>query len=258
LGNQRTSIEEKKMSQAIGVQSRQAVTKACDPEDRITRSLLGYGVIAGPIYVLVGLIEGLTRPGFDLTRHDLSLLSNGHLGWIHIALLVVTGAMTIAGAAGMARAVGSSWGPRLVGAYGLALIAAGALVADPMDGFPIGTPAGRPEVVSWHGAGHLLAAGIGFACLIAACFWFARFFRRANNGGWSVYSAVSGSLFLGGFVVALAISGEGASVPALWGAVLVVWTWLSLVSVHLYRITPELRTPGRPTVSPQVELGMAS
>lgn len=34
----------------------------------VTRSLLGYGVVAGPFYVVVGLIQGLTRRGFDLLR----------------------------------------------------------------------------------------------------------------------------------------------------------------------------------------------
>ncbi|MEN3309228.1 MAG: hypothetical protein V7603_5430, partial [Micromonosporaceae bacterium] len=41
----------------------------CDPAARITRSLLGYGVIAGPGYVVVSLVQALTRDGFDLRRH---------------------------------------------------------------------------------------------------------------------------------------------------------------------------------------------
>ena len=42
----------------------------CDPEDRVTKSLLGYGVIAGPCCVVVSLAQALTRPGFDLSRHE--------------------------------------------------------------------------------------------------------------------------------------------------------------------------------------------
>lgn len=41
-------------------------TPACDPATRITKSLLGYGVIAGPVYVLVSLAQALTRDGFDV------------------------------------------------------------------------------------------------------------------------------------------------------------------------------------------------
>src|SRR6476620_8802122 len=68
----------------------------CEPADRVTKSLLGYGVIAGPIYVMVALAQAVTREGFDLARHQWSLLSNGSNGWIQIANFVVTGLMVIA------------------------------------------------------------------------------------------------------------------------------------------------------------------
>jgi hypothetical protein len=48
-----------------------------DPAAAVTRSLLGYGVLAGVFYLMVGLARARTRDGFDLTRHDLSLLVNG-------------------------------------------------------------------------------------------------------------------------------------------------------------------------------------
>src|SRR4051794_21317997 len=100
--------------------------------NRVTRSLLGYGVIAGPFYVAVSLAQALTREGFDLTRHPWSLLSNGALGWIQITNFVLTGLMVLAAAAGILRAVpGSRWGGRLVGVFGASLVAAGALRADP-------------------------------------------------------------------------------------------------------------------------------
>src|SRR2546430_5085710 len=70
---------------------------------KLTRVLLLCGVVAGPLYVIVGVIEMLTRPGFDPTRHDLSLMSNGDWGWIHVSLLILTGLLTIAGAVGMRR-----------------------------------------------------------------------------------------------------------------------------------------------------------
>jgi hypothetical protein len=70
---------------------------------KLTRALLACGVVAGPLYILVGVIEMLIRPGFDLRRHSLSLLSNGQGGWIHIAMLITTGLLTIAGAVGIRR-----------------------------------------------------------------------------------------------------------------------------------------------------------
>src|SRR5262245_41257130 len=49
---------------------------------RQTRALLLCGVVAGPLFTVVGLIQASTRPGFDLRRHALSALENGELGWI--------------------------------------------------------------------------------------------------------------------------------------------------------------------------------
>ena len=109
---------------------------------KTTRALLACGVVAGPVYVIVGSIEAFTREGFDPTRHDLSLLANGEWGWIHVSLLVLTGLLTVAGAVGMRQALrggrGGIWGPLLVGLYGLGLIGAGVFVADPTGGFPRG------------------------------------------------------------------------------------------------------------------------
>src|SRR5579859_177082 len=144
---------------------------SCDSTTRVTKSLLGYGVIAGPLYVAVVLVQALLRPGFDITRDDVSLLSNGNLGWIQIANFAVTGIMVIACAVGIRRALGNglatTWAPRLLGLYGVGLIAAGIFVADPMNGFPAGAPIGRPSTVSFHGLMHIAAAGLAFLCLIA-------------------------------------------------------------------------------------------
>src|SRR5260370_37069391 len=132
----------------------------------MTKSLLGYGVLAGPLYVIVVLAQALLRPGFNLAHDDASLLSNGSLGWFQIANFLVTGAMVIACGLGMRRALtggrSALWGPLLIGVYGLGLIATGIFVAGPMYGFPPGTAAGRPGVITTHGMLRIGAAGIGF------------------------------------------------------------------------------------------------
>src|SRR3989441_5108147 len=109
----------------------------------VTRTLLACGAVAGPLYLVVGLAQAFTRPGFDLTRHPLSLLSNGDLGWIQITNFLLSGLLVVAGAVGMRQALasgrGRTWGPLLVGVYGLGLIGAAFFVADPAQGFPPGT-----------------------------------------------------------------------------------------------------------------------
>ena len=77
----------------------------------MTRSLLGYGIIAGPLYVAVSVTQALVRPGFDPTRHAWSLLANGDWGWIQIANFIVTGLMTVAFAVGLRRCLAPRPGP---------------------------------------------------------------------------------------------------------------------------------------------------
>jgi hypothetical protein len=207
---------------------------ACDPATSVTRSLLGYGVIAGPIYVGVSLTEALTRTGFDLTRHSWSLLSNGGPGWIHITLFLLTGAMVVAFAVGLGRATGSAWAARLVGAFGVGLIAAGIFRADPAFGFPVGTPSG-PGTVSWHGALHLACASAGFLCLVAAAVILARRLAAAGERGWSRYTLISAVAFLAGFVGIASGGGAAWSVVTFIAGVLTIFTWMSGTAVHLYR-----------------------
>jgi hypothetical protein len=212
----------------------------CTPAQRVTRSLLGYGVIAGPFYVTVSLAQALTRDGFDLSRHAWSLLANGSLGWIQVLNFALSGAMVLAFAVGLRRALspgrGSTWAPRLVAGYGTGLLLASIFRADPGLGFPPGTPADAHDV-SWHGMLHLVCASIGFLCLIAACLVVGRRFAADNRPGWALYSRVSGICFLAGFVGVAAGAGSRPLTIAFVVSVVIVWTWMSLVSVHLYRIT---------------------
>jgi len=212
----------------------------CDPATRVTKSLLGYGIIAGPVFVAVSLAQVFTRDGFDPTRHAWSMLSNGDLGWIQITNFLVSGLMTIAFAAGLRRSLrpgtGSVWAPRLIGAYGVSLIAAGLLRADPGMGFPAGTPDG-PGVVSWQGTGHFLAGAIGFSCLIAACFVLASRFAAEGLTGWAWSSRAVGVLFGAGFAAVAAGAGAAWSLFAFTAAVITVSTWQPAVALNRYHHT---------------------
>lgn len=205
---------------------------------RVTKSLLGYGVIAGPIYVVVAAAQMFTRDGYDPTRHAVSQLANGDWGWIQIANFLVTGAMTIAAAVGVRRALGagrrSAWASGLLGVYGGALVAAGIFRADPSDGFPPGTPPGMGEV-SWHGMAHFAVAGVGFACLVAACFVLGGWFAGKDEAPWAWFSRITGLAFAGSFFALSSGTGGAATILAFTAAVVLVWAWLTAVSVKLYR-----------------------
>ena len=167
-----------------------------------TRTLLLGAAVAGPLWAVVSLAQAAARTGFDLTRHPLSALSNGSLGWLQITNFVVAGVLTAAGATGLRRVLrgrpGGTWVPRLVAVSGLGLIAAGVLVMDPAGGFPAGAPAGMPETMSWHSYGHMAAGSITFLALIAACYVLARHFASAGRRALSVAGAVAGTALLAG------------------------------------------------------------
>jgi hypothetical protein len=216
-------------------------TRSCDGADALTRSLLGYGVIAGPLYVAVSLAQAFTREGFDITRHAWSLLANGDLGFAQIANLILTGAMTVAFAYGWARwnqrrraAPGASWAPRLVGAYGGSLVIAGIFRADPALGFPVGTPADAQNV-SWHGVVHLAAGGVGFLCLVAACLLSARQLRSEGARGWAIATRTTGIVFLAAFVGIVTGAGTVITTLAFVTAVVGVCGWMSAFANRLYR-----------------------
>jgi hypothetical protein len=162
---------------------------------------------------------------------------------------LVAGLMVVACAVGVRRALaagrGATWGPRLLGLYGLGLVGAGAFVADPMNGFPPGTAAGRPEFISLHGMLHIAAAAIGFLCLVAACFVLARRFASEGRRSWSVFSSAVGVVFLAAFVGVASGSESPVVILAFWVAVLMVWGWIAALAVHLYRqLSPAARSAG--------------
>lgn len=148
-------------------------------EAHMTRTLLTCGILAGPLYLLVGWAQAFTRPGFDITRHPLSLLSNGDLGWIQVTNFFVNGLLVILAAIGMRQALttgmGRLWAPILLALYGIGMIGGGIFKADPLPGFPVGTPADTP-LITTQGILHFATGGTGFLCLTAACIVFARRF----------------------------------------------------------------------------------
>src|SRR5262245_55834790 len=154
--------------------------------------LLAAGVVAGPLFAVGSVVLALTRPGFDPVRHPASLLSVGALGWLQIANFVVSGALFVAAAVGVRRALAGTragtWGPVLLGAFGVSVVAGGVFVADPALGFPPGTPAGVPAQMSWHAMLHSVAPVAAFLALSLACFVFA--WRSMKQGEW-IWAAVS-------------------------------------------------------------------
>jgi hypothetical protein len=203
------------------------------------------GVIAGPLFVAAFLLQGALRPEYDPLRHSISTLALGSaFGWIQSLNFLVAGVLTLAFAVGVRRALRlemrSIWGPALIGLWAAGLIGAGIFTTDPDIGYPPNTP--YPIQVSWHGALHNLAAGLGFPALVIACLVFARWYARRGERGWAVYSAISGVIVL--VAVVLASYAFPRAFPQTEGvgafggvfqriAVICGWGWLTALAIQL-------------------------
>jgi hypothetical protein len=194
------------------------------------RLLVPLGIAAGPLYILVGLLQVATRDGFDVRRHAISHLANGEYGWIQVANFLVCGALVVAGALGCRQLLrgqrGGTWGPLLLATYGLGLIGAGLFRADPAPGFPPGVEV--PAELTTSGLLHFAFGGVGFYALIAACFVLARHFAVTDRKGLARFSVLTGA----GFFLSFAAVASGSTSPvvmiAFYVAVAWVWAWHTL------------------------------
>lgn len=208
-----------------------------------TGRLLGCGLIAGPLFVLVTAIEIVTRSGFDLRRNGISQLSLGDRGWIQVLNFIVAGLLTIAFAVGVRRVlrpgIGATAAPVLIVGYGLGLIATGLFLVDPGVGFPPGTPDSVPEL-SWHGLVHAFAPPASFLLLVGAGGVFA--WRCAVRREFLIagYCILTGLMAVG----LICWPGGGGSVRS---AVAVVLTsvWMSVIAWRLIRGNDRRAAPSR-------------
>lgn len=198
----------------------------------VTRSMLGWGVVAGPFYLVVGLVLALTREGFDLARHPLSALMLGEGGWMQVTNLALSGVMVFVAGVGMARAGARGTGIA-VGIYGVAMVASAIFPPDPMPGFPPGQDGATPGL---SGILHLAFGGIGFISFAVAALLLGGWLTRHGERGRGVWSRVAGVVILVGFLGGVALGPAGMA--GLWLAVVVGFAWLLLASVRLYREVP--------------------
>ncbi|MDX2292995.1 MULTISPECIES: DUF998 domain-containing protein [Streptomyces] len=197
------------------------VVSAAPPRRSAARWALAGGVAAGPLFLAAGLAQGFARDGFGFTRNAISQLALGEAGWIQTANFVLTGALLVAGAAGLRTALrggpGGTWGPALVGVFGVSFWVAGAFPADPGAGFPAGAP--ETTVMSGHGAVHMAGGMIGYLALCAAFVVLARPLAARGLRGWAVASRVVPVAVLAGFTASAAsvlAFTVGAGLGLLW------------------------------------------
>jgi len=218
---------------------------------RSTRLLLAGG-LAPALFVVVILLDGATRPGYQPLHHWGSELSPGDRGWLQITNFIGTGILTVLFAIGLRRVLrpgrGAFVGPALTAIFGICLVIAGVFSTDPVPGYPPGNTL-SPHTL--HGVIHNANALPTFAALaLAPLVLLRRFFREPGWRGFAWYSVVSGVLTLAAFV--LAINAESTaqqtghlatSLHGLWQRISIVlgFGWFSVLSVLLLRAYPRER-----------------
>ena len=203
-----------------------------DSKAAITRSLLGFGILVGPFYLTVGLAQAFVRDGYDFGRHALSHLANGPGGWVQTANFLLSGLRVLAAAVGFARLLGKSramaW---FLGGFGASMLVAAVFRADPVDGFPPGTPEGFPRSISTTGLIHFIAGALGFTFLGVSCFAAARALSRRSAPSLARLSFFAGLVVLVGFFGGPFFSSAG--ILGIWISVVVGWAWLAVLSWKL-------------------------
>jgi hypothetical protein len=215
-----------------------ADTTQFDSQAAVTRSMLGWGVLAGPVYLLVGLGLALTRDGFDLSRHQLSLLMLGEHGWVQKSNLIVSGVLVLIAALGAHRAMNREAPHRatavLVGIFGLGLVGSGLFPPDPMAGFP----AGADAEVTASGMLHLAFGLVQFVALAAAAVAAARWMAARADRSAARSSRIAAAVILVGFLGGAALAQRAVGVLLLWICVVACYAWLAAMSVYLWRTVP--------------------
>jgi hypothetical protein len=210
------------------------------------RGLLRCGMWAGPVFAATFLAEGAVRDGYRPLRHPVSSLALGPRGWTQTANFAVTGALCLAGAAGLRlagdRLADSRTGPIMVAAAGAGLIGSAAFRTDPVGGYPPAKP-DMPATFSRAGTAHNLAAVPVFLGLpaAAACYGW-RSWRTGQPPGFAIYCAATAVTM----PVTMALAGAGFGQPSRLGgygglfqraSIITGFAWLTAVSARALRRT---------------------
>lgn len=202
---------------------------------RLTRTLLGCGAAAGPLFVTVFVAEGLQRRDYNAMRQPVSALALGPRGFVQTANFVVAGTLFLGGARGLARH--SSGRDRLVhaliGGAGAGLLAAALFPTDPVSGYPPGTATAAPSTTTTGTLHNLASLPVFMGVTAAAALSALKAIRRADYA-WGAYSAASAVTALTTNGLAGAGFGQSARLVNVAGlfqrvAIIAAFGWVSVV-----------------------------
>lgn len=197
-----------------------------------TDALLLAGVATAVVFVVVLLVEGARRRGYDPVYHTVSELELGGGGWIQRGSFLLMAAGVFAFALGVRRALETVTGVALLAVFGLGLLVAGVFAPDAVRGYPPGAPrdpAAAPSGRAWiH---HVVSGPVAFLALFGACLALA----GRLEGGWRVYTLVTAGV---GLVLtastAVAFRRDAPRTGLVQrGLLLTYWSWIAVLGIHL-------------------------
>jgi len=208
----------------------------------LTRTLLRCGLVAGPAFLGISAVEGARRPHYSALRHPVSSLSLGGRGGPQVANFLASGTLCGAFAVGLSRTrTAGTAEPWLIATSGAALVACGAFAADPVNGYPPGTPP-QPDRMTRAGAAHLIASSaimVGVPATTAVQAWRA---RRSGDRRWAGISTAATGLTAASFAGACAGFAQVSVLPEVAGllqrvAVASGFAWLFALAARALRRT---------------------
>jgi hypothetical protein len=200
------------------------------------------GVIGPSLFVLVFLVEGWLRPGYDPAADYVSALALGARGWLQVANFLIVGVCLLLFTAAVSRefpqGAASRAGPILLGSIGTGLLLSGPFVMD-----PAGTP---PAAMSWHGLIHGVLGAIVFVLMPVVCFVYLRRFGRDPRwrGLWTATLVLGTIAAVADLVFTLATKVPGlVTVTGPWAGLLQrlvlipFMAWVAVFAIGLLRRT---------------------
>ena len=199
-----------------------------------SRLFLDAGLAAGALFITITLVEIFARPGFDIYKHAISVLSLGERGWLMIGVFIVSGLLTMLAAYGLGHALpgvaGGVVGALLVGIFGAGLIMAGIFPAPAGLGFPPGTPHDMQPVMDRGAMLHSVSFMIAFGSLILACFAYGIHYLLGGQAIWSAICIIAGVAIP--MLIALGMKSTIPTGIAFYLATVVAWGWLAAILIH--------------------------
>jgi hypothetical membrane protein len=191
-----------------------------DAHRSTTRRLALAGIVFPPLWLVVLIVLGFIKPGFNQLTQAGSSEAIGQYGWVQIANFIVLGVALVVFAFGLWLGFGDRLygriGSVLMAVAGVGLVGSGVFVAD-----------GGNRAVSFHGNMHMTFGSVLFLSLFIAGFVYAR--RFWNDRRFAIYSMATALFIPASFALTFVVP-PGLSQRVM---LIIVWTWIIVLGLRL-------------------------